>query len=304
MIAPFIEETLSAIHTALASAALTASQIEEILLVGGATRTPLIRARLLEAFDRPARGEVDPDLCVAMGAAIQAASIAGEKVSAVLVDVDALYVRRQRARHARRQPLSLLFRSHHRQEHADSGAQERGVPNHPRQSEGGRGPHLSGRERGRGGEHQIGEFRVEDLADAPAGNVIIIDLALDRDGILHVSAQEKATGREQRITIDKAMSRYDAGEIAEARQHIDELFGDDAEGEAPAAGAAGSLPSDPKLEALLAKARAKLDSAVAEDRSEIIDLIETIEDGRASGDAAGLAQAVRRLDDLIFYLDT
>src|ERR1700758_4224212 len=87
MIAPFIEETLSAIHIALESAALTASQIEEVLLVGGATRTPLIRDRMFEVFGRPARGEVDPDLCVAMGAAIQGASMAGEKVSAVLVDV-------------------------------------------------------------------------------------------------------------------------------------------------------------------------------------------------------------------------
>src|SRR5271165_7679243 len=87
MIAPFIEETLSAIHIALESAGLTASQVEEILLVGGATRTPLIHSRLNEVFGRPARGEVDPDLCVAMGAAIQGAAIAGEKVSAVLVDV-------------------------------------------------------------------------------------------------------------------------------------------------------------------------------------------------------------------------
>ena len=55
MIAPFIEETLSAIHIALESAALTASQIDEVLLVGGATRTPLIRNRLIEVFDRPAR---------------------------------------------------------------------------------------------------------------------------------------------------------------------------------------------------------------------------------------------------------
>ena len=63
-------------------------------------------------------------------------------------------------------------------------------------------------------------------------------------------------------------------------------------------------PPDPKVEALLAKARAKLDSAVAEDRAEIVDLIETIADSRSSGDAAGLADAVRRLDDLLFYLDT
>jgi len=87
MIAPFIEETLAAIHVALESASLTSSQIDEILLVGGATRTPLIRRRLHEAFAREARGEVDPDLCVALGAAIQGGAIAGAEVSAVLVDV-------------------------------------------------------------------------------------------------------------------------------------------------------------------------------------------------------------------------
>jgi molecular chaperone DnaK (HSP70) len=46
---------------------------------------------------------------------------------------------------------------------------------------------------------QLGEFRVEGLSDAPAGNPIILDLALDRDGILHVSAREKTTGLERRI---------------------------------------------------------------------------------------------------------
>ena len=62
MIMPFIEETLGAIHVALGSAGLTSSQVDEILLVGGATRTPLIRRRLIEAFGRTPRGEVDPDL--------------------------------------------------------------------------------------------------------------------------------------------------------------------------------------------------------------------------------------------------
>ena len=87
MIAPFIEETLGAIHIALESAGLTSSQVDEILLVGGATRTPLIRRRLVEAFGTQPRGEVDPDLCVAMGAAIQGAAMTGTEVSAVLVDV-------------------------------------------------------------------------------------------------------------------------------------------------------------------------------------------------------------------------
>src|SRR5437763_36041 len=71
----------------LSRASWHSSQVDEILLVGGATRAPLIRPRLVEAFGAQPRGEVDPDLCVAMGAAIQGAAMTGTKVSAVLVDV-------------------------------------------------------------------------------------------------------------------------------------------------------------------------------------------------------------------------
>src|SRR5580700_7518949 len=61
MIAPYVEETLQAIHTALRSANLTATQVEETLLVGGATRTPMIRQRLKQVFGHEPRGEVDAD---------------------------------------------------------------------------------------------------------------------------------------------------------------------------------------------------------------------------------------------------
>ena len=226
MIAPFIEETLSAIHIALKSADLTASQIEEVLLVGGATRTPLIHSRLLAIFDRPARGEVDPDLCVAIGAAIQGAAIAGESVSAVLVDVTP-YTFGTSA-------LGMLGETFY--PYCFVPIIPKNTPIPVRKSEAFRTVHDNQKEvdvRIYQGENedaleniQIGEFRVEDLADAPAGNIIILDLALDRDGILHVSAKEKATGLERRITIDKAMSRYDKKDIEEARQHIDRLFGD------------------------------------------------------------------------------
>ena len=304
MIAPFIEETLSAIHIALESAALTASQIDEVLLVGGATRTPLIRNRLIEVFDRPARGEVDPDLCVAMGAAIQGASMAGEKVSAVLVDVTpytfgtgalgelggTLYPNCFIPIIPKNTPIPV------RKSEAFATINDNQKVVEVRIYQGENEDALE--------NIQIGEFRVEDLADVPAGNTIILDLALDRDGILHVSAKEKATGLERRITINNAMSRYDNAEIEEARQHIDHLFGEAVDETAKADDVEGAAPADPKLEALLAKARAKLDGAIAEDRTEIVDLIEAIEDSRASNDAAGLSDAARRLDDLLFYLDT
>ena len=302
LIAPFIEETLSAIHAALESAALTSSQIDEILLVGGATRTPVIHTRLFEVFGKPARGEVDPDLCVAMGAAIQGASMGGDKVSAVLVDVTPysfgtsaigeldgeIYPYRYVPIIPQNTPIPVrkseaFCTVHDNQEFVDV--------------------HIYQGENDDALENiEIGEFRVEGLGAAPAGNTIILDLALDRDGILHVSAKEKATGLERRITIDKAISRYDGDAIASARERINSLFGEDEE--PTAVEGADSALDDSEIEALLVRARAKLDIVIAEDRSEIVDLIETINDCRRNQDDSGLADAVQQLADLLFYLET
>ena len=298
MIMPFIEETLAAVHVALGSADLTSSQVDEILLVGGATRTPLIRRRLVEAFGREPRGEVDPDLCVAMGAAIQGAAMAGTEVSAVLVDVtpytfgtsalgeldDSLYpycfvpiIPKNTPIPVRRSEVFYTVAD------GQTSVEVRIYQGENRDAE---------------ENVRIGEFRVDGLSNAPAGNPVILDLALDRDGILQVSAREKKTGLEQRITIEKAMSRYDQAQLDEARERIGSLF-DGREDESEAEAAAGSA-----LDALLSKASAKLDGAGAEDRAEIIDLIETIRDARSSGDGTALAEGRQQLQDLLFYLET
>ncbi len=298
MIMPFIEETLGAVHVALESAGLTSSQVDEILLVGGATRTPLVRRRLVEAFGREPRGEVDPDLCVAMGAAIQGAAMAGAEVSAVLVDVTpytfgtsalgeldgGLYpycfvpiipkntpipVRRSEAFYTVADGQTSVEVRIYQGEYKDA---EENV--------------------------KIGEFRVDGLSKAPAGNPVILDLALDRDGILQVSAREKKTGLEQRITIEKAMSRYNRTQLDEARERIGSLF------EGREAGAEAQSAASFALDALLSKASAKLDEAGEEDRAEIIDLIEAIRDARSSGDNAALEEGRQQLQDLLFYLET
>ena len=297
MIAPFIEETLGAIHIALESASLTASQVDEILLVGGATRTPIIRRRLMEVFNMEPRGEVDPDLCVALGAAIQGAAMAGTEVSAVLVDVTPytfgtsalgemngdIYPYCYVPIIPRNTPIpvrrsEVFFTISDAQTEVDvrifQGENEDALEN-----------------------IQLGEFRVTGLSKAPSGNPVILDLALDRDGILQVSAREKATGLERRITIDKAMSRYDQGQLDEARERIGALF----DNPTPAASVAAS---DSELDALLAKASGKLDEVGEEDRSEIIDLIETIRDARSGDDPAAAEGARSQLQDLLFYLDT
>ena len=295
MIAPFIEETLGAIHIALESASLTASQVDEVLLVGGATRTPIIGHRLVEVFGKAPRGEVDPDLCVALGAAIQGAAMGGTEVSAVLVDVTPytfgtsalgefngdIYpycyipiISRNTAIPVRRSEVFFTISD------AQTDVKVRIFQ--------GESPDALE-------NIQLGEFRITGLSKAPAGNPVIIDLALDRDGILQVSAREKATGLERRITIDKAISRYNQGQLDEARKRIGALFEKPAEAE---------TASDVALDALLTKASGKLDAVGEEDRSEIIDLIEAIRDARASGEAMAVETARSQLQDLLFYLET
>jgi len=298
MISHFVEETLSAIHAALESASMTSSQIDEILLVGGATRTPMIRRRLHEVFGIEARGEVDPDLCVAMGASIQGAAIAGEEVSAVLVDVTPysfgtsalselngeLYpycyvpiIKRNTPIPVRKSDAFQTVRDNQEcvEIHIYQGEHEDALEN-----------------------IEIGEFRVEGLSKAPAGNLILIDLSLDRDGILHVSAKEKATGLERTITIDKATSRLEKDALDSARERINALFGE----ETPAPGEDAAIEGE--AEGLIARARALLDTATAEDRDELVDLIESIGEAQATGDAAAAAEAIDRLTDLLFYLES
>jgi molecular chaperone DnaK len=300
MIAPFIEETLGAIHIALESAGLTSSQVDEILLVGGATRTPLIRRRLVEAFGTQPRGEVDPDLCVAMGAAIQGAAMTGTEVSAVLVDVTPytfgtsalgelngeLYPYHYVPIIPKNTPIparmsEVFFTVLDEQTDVDVRIYQ-GENNDALEN------------------IKIGEFRVSGLSREPAGNPVIVDLALDRNGILQVSAREKKTGLERRITIDNATSRYDREQLDEARQRIGALFGDQEQAASVGSGAA----TDSAIDALLARASAKLDETGEEDRTEIIDLIEAIRDARSSGDSAALEDVRSQLQDLLFYLET
>ena len=301
MIAPYIEETLQAIHTALRSADLTASQVEKILLVGGATRTPMIRRRLVEVFGHEPRGEVDADLCVALGAAIEGAAIAGAEVSAVLVDVTPytfgtsalgefegeIYPYSYVPIIPRNTPIpvrksEVFFTVADDQTQVDV-----------RIYQGENADALQ--------NIKIGEFRVEGLSKAPAGNEVVLDLALDRDGILHVAAREKKTGLERRISIDQAVTRYEAAELQQAKERIGSLFGETG-AETALEGDAGV--DDAVIAALLEKARAKLDVVGDEDRRELIDLMEAVRDTQAADDAAALDQARGQLADLLFYLET
>ncbi len=304
MIAPYIDETLEAVHIALNGAGLTVADLDEVLLVGGATRTPLVTRRLEEDLGLTVRAEVDPELCVATGAAIQGATIAGESVAAVLVDITPytfgtsclgelngdLYpffyvpvvhkntpipVTKSEAFYTIYDNQTTVVVSIYQGEDPDA---------------------LN--------NIKIGEFTVENLSKVPAGNPIILQLALDLDGILQVSAREKTTGLEKSIRIDNAISRFREGELEAARERVEALFSQPE----PRAGetGAGGTPRQLKVqaEALVEKAERMLDAAAPDDREDIISLIETIRDALRTEAVDALPKAMDELADILFYLES
>ncbi len=288
MIADYIDETLEAVHIALNGANLVASDIDEILLVGGSTRTPLVSKRLEAEFKQQPRLEVDPDLCVATGAAIQAAIIAGHKVAAsVLVDITPytygtsaigklngelypyMYVPIiQKNSSLPMMKTDVFYTMRDNQEAVEVRI-------------------FQGEDVDALNNIQIGEFMVEGLSQVPQGNPILLKLELDLNGILNVSAVEKNTNLEKSIIIDNAISRFEANEIAEAKKRIDTIFGDD-----------DNHHTIVQSKALIEKAERMLDQASSEDSEDIINLIEAIKDKN------DLKESMDELSDILYYLES
>lgn len=298
MITPFIDETLQAVHIALNGAGLTVSDLDEVLLVGGATRTPVIARRLEAELRLQPRSEIDPDLCVASGAAIQAAMIAGESVSTVLVDItpytfgtSALAERNGEyypfcfipiIRKNTSIPVTkseVFYTSFDGQQRVDVVVYQGEDPDALNNTE-------------------IGRFVISGLRDVPSGNPVIATFALDLNGILHVTAQEKETGLEKSVSIDNAISRFEAEAMDEARERIGALFADDTE--APPA------PSRELVQAraLVEKAERLMEGASADDREDLVDLVETVNDAISGEHLDALHDAVEKLSDLIYYLES
>ncbi len=307
MIESFIDETLEAVHLVLKDARMVASEIDEILLVGGSTRTPLIQRRLEHDFGIAPRSEIDPDLCVASGAAMQAAMISGSSVQAVLVDVTPYTFGTSAIGEVdgefsvdmfvplikKNTPIpvtrsEVFYTAVNDQEAVEikvyQGENENALDN-----------------------IEVGSFRVEGLRKGPAGQEIIATFSLDSNGILQVSATEKKTGLQKKITIDNVLSGSAEDALDRARERVRRLFGD-----APANGesgegedTAGQEESGDSIRAqqLLARARGMLDTVTGDDLEDMIDLIESVETALAASDSTALETAMADLEDLLFYLE-
>ena len=308
MIADYIDETLEAVHIALNGANLTASDIDETLLVGGSTRTPLISQRLKEEFRKQPRSEVDPDLCVATGAAIQGAMIGGHDVSAsaVLVDITPytygtsaigelngeMYPYKYVPIIHKNSSLPLTKTEVFYTVMDNQDAVEVRM--------------FQGEEPDALNNIPIGEFMVEGLSQASSGNPILLALELDLNGILHVSAVEKKTGLQKSIVIDNAFSRFEDAEMEAAKERIREIFGE--EGDRAEIiehkTEADSHHAVIQARALVEKAERMLDDASPEDREDMVNTIEVINDAITKEDYAALKEPMDQLSDILYYLES
>lgn len=301
MIEDYINATMDAVHIALKGAKLIASDVDEIILVGGSTRTPCVRERLLDEFGFEPHSEVDPDLCVAMGAAMQAAMINGQDVETVLVDVtpytygtSALgyldgesypfqfipIIHKNSVLPARKSDAFMTFQDGQKTVQVKI---------------------YQGEDPDALNNIEIGEFMVEDLRDVPAGNIITLTLDLDLNGMLHVSAREKATGLEKSITINNVISRFQTEELTAAKQRIDGLFGRPTGDDSQIKPESAVVTEARKL---IKKAESLFETVSAEDKEDMVDMIETITGLIELGDENTLPEPVARLGDIIYYLES
>ena len=301
MIEDYINATLDAVHIAMKGAKLTPADIDEIVLVGGSTRTPCIRERLFNEFGFEPHSEVDPDLCVAMGAATQAAMISGQEVNAVLVDVTPYTYGTSAIGYLNDDYYPFTYIPIiHKNTALPNRKTEAFVTNHDGQ-EVVNIKIYQGEDPDALNNINIGEFLVEGLQDVEAGNVITLTLALDLNGMLHVSAQEKATGLEKSITIKNAIARFEHGALDTAKDRINKLFG---QNEAIRAVVKNEAPEIVEARKLIAKAEALFETTSNEDKEDMIDLIEDINSCIEAGLDDRLQESVTKLADIIYYLES
>ena len=304
-----LARTMQSVTTALTDAGVRPSQLDRILMVGGSTRIPRIARLLAQRLGQEPHGEVDPDLCVALGAAVQAGIEMGQDMQSVLVDitpytfgtgvVGELYgmpyahqfvplIRRNTKLPATRTEAFFTVTE-------EQGAVEIKV--------------YQGEDPDALKNVEIGSFRFSGLNRQREAydQGLLFTYHLDLDGLLKVHAVERGTGREIHGVVEDATGRSTEEALAASRERVGELWGD----EDTTGGSAGEAPADtivrpdtPQgVQETLERAAQVLGTAPGEDQEEMIDLIEDLHNALKEGRTDDAAAIKQNLDEILFYLE-
>ena len=218
LVEDLIERTIEPCRIALKDAGLDAGKVNDVILVGGMTRMPKVQEKVKQFFGREARKDVNPDEAVAVGAAIQGAVLVGEQRDVLLLDVTPLSLGIETLGGVMTKMITKNTTIPTKFSQVFSTADDHQPAVTVKVYQGERDIAA--------GNKALGEFNLEGIPPAPRGMPQIdVTFDIDANGILHVSARDKATGKENRITI-KANSGLTENEIQnmvrDAASHAEE----------------------------------------------------------------------------------